>query len=356
MLITSPLSSTASPRREALPLAPRGRPLRRTPRRIRALLARERARLRAHFREVLSELGSRDVRELSEAQRTARSELLAELARYARAGRFPRNLDFPDRQIPYFVDALGTRCAMAHLIESTGAASLVAAVAGAMNNARVHEMAGDPALMAWLAQAGLTADEAARIQPSYCFVNKGTECFCSSVISPTGVLEATVQAKPSAGQVKVRVDAIHGSAGGTVLGQELTISATAEISDAVLIQVGMNAQRMTTYGNVHRLEGGNVALRCQLDTPALSKADAVAAMLAKEVSSGTSTACSEHLQRLDARWGESICSSPGGGGGCSASASTGGSPLALGTALALAAVWAWRRRRPLRRPHRQTLE
>lgn len=323
-------------------VTPRGRLLHRTPRRIRALLCRERARLRAHFRAVLCELAARDVTSLSGAQRAMREELLESLARYARAGRFPRNLDFPGVTVPYFVDAAGTRCAMAHLIESTGAAALVAQVAGAMNNARVHEMAGEPALRAWLDRAGLSADEAARIQPSYCFVDKGTECFCSSVISPTGVIEGTVLAKPSAQQIKVRIDAIHGSASGNFPGQEITVSASAEIGDAVLIQFAT-----PSYGNVHRLQDGKVVLSCQLAIPALTKADAIAAMLATPMSSGGSTsACREYLQKLDARWGESICDSSGGsGGGCSVASSAGGSPLVLGTALAFAAVWSWRLRR-----------
>src|SRR4051812_43112355 len=100
--------------------SPPGRARARRKRSAPAILGRETARLRAHFREVLAELRPREVVHLSASQRAQRVRLLGQLARYAKAGRFPRNLDAPGLQIPYFVDAFGTRCAMAHLIESTG--------------------------------------------------------------------------------------------------------------------------------------------------------------------------------------------------------------------------------------------
>jgi hypothetical protein len=135
-------------------------PRRRTP------LRREVARLRRHFREVLAELRGRDVAHLSSVQASMRERLINELTRYARRGKFPRNLDFPEKRTPYFIDSFGTRCAMAHLIESTGAAGLVARVAATLNNALVRDLEGDLELVAWLDRAGLTAAEAARIQPS----------------------------------------------------------------------------------------------------------------------------------------------------------------------------------------------
>lgn len=163
-------------------------------------------RLRRHFEHVLAVLRGRDVSHLRPAQRAARERHLAELERYALRGRFPKNRDFPDRRMPYFVDAEGTRCAMAHLIEATGAAAFVERVVATANNAFVPELAGDPELVAWLEREGLTAEEAAMIQPSYCST-PAQDCFC--YLGYEAVLEVTIETIEPA--VNFRVDAVHGS-------------------------------------------------------------------------------------------------------------------------------------------------
>ena len=124
-------------------------------------------RVRAHIVAAEQWAGSRDLSELTPSARAARVALLRELSHYRERGRFPRNRDFPGQRVPYFVDAEGTRCAMAHLIEFTGDSALVRRVATTRNNARVRELAGDPELIAWLDRNGLSLEEAARIQPSY---------------------------------------------------------------------------------------------------------------------------------------------------------------------------------------------
>ena len=83
-------------------------------------------RLRRHFAIVERELLARDVSQLAPAQRDARARHIARLRAYARRGVFPKNTDFPDRFVPYFVDRVGTRCAMAHLIEEAGQGAFVA--------------------------------------------------------------------------------------------------------------------------------------------------------------------------------------------------------------------------------------
>src|SRR5260370_18787621 len=80
----------------------------------------ERVRLQAHFDSVERELRARDVPELSPAQRTARSRLMDILHSYQVRGVFPRNTDFPDRDMPVFIDWWGKRCGFAYLIEQTG--------------------------------------------------------------------------------------------------------------------------------------------------------------------------------------------------------------------------------------------
>jgi hypothetical protein len=132
-----------------------------------ALQRRERAQLRAHFDSVLAELRERDVSGLRMAQREARGRLILALERYRDGGIFPHNHDFPGERVPYFRDRHGTLCAMAYLVATTGRNDIVDAVAERANNAYIAELAADARLRAWLDSVGLTAAEAARIQPEY---------------------------------------------------------------------------------------------------------------------------------------------------------------------------------------------
>jgi hypothetical protein len=356
-MYTTPNPSFSAPRLKPHRtfISPPSRPKRRAARRAVSLLAREQARLCAHFREVLAELRARDVSHLPPLARANRERLIEELARYARTGRFPRNTDFPGRRVPYFVDASGTRCAMAHMIESTGETALVARVAGAMNNALVREMEGDLALQAWLAEAGLTAAEAGRIQPSYCFLSRAEDCLCGSIYSTAGVVEATVTGAGTDGTVTATVDAVHGDVAGTMVGQEVTTYSDAMAGDLLLIGVSTPGDTMPSYGPAVPFNSdGTVRLACGMsssnEAPVLKKEDAIAGMTA-----GDTEACVAALTAADGGWGESICDDPPAdeeGGGCSAAGPYAGSPLIVGTALAFAAVWSrrqarsWRRQRP----------
>jgi MYXO-CTERM domain-containing protein len=125
------------------------------------------ARVQTHLlgAERIARRGSS--RTLPRAVRVVRALLFAELRRYRRARRFPKNVDFADRQMPYFIDGEGTRCAVAHLMEATGQGALVSEIARTKNNARVKELADGARVRAWLEAVGLTAAEAARIQPTY---------------------------------------------------------------------------------------------------------------------------------------------------------------------------------------------
>jgi hypothetical protein len=127
----------------------------------------EDARIEAHLANVELELRARDVAALTVEQRQARARHIEVLREYREAGEFPRNTDIGDRRAPYFVDRAGTLCAMAYLIAKSGRASLVERVATTSNNAYIAELANDAQLLEWLRSAGLTIDEAARIQPKY---------------------------------------------------------------------------------------------------------------------------------------------------------------------------------------------
>ncbi len=129
--------------------------------------AAQTARIRRHLATVEAELRGKDVSALTPAQRQARAKNLDVLHEYWVRGVFPVNTDFPSRHVPYFVDRYGTRCAMAYLIEQSGRGDIVRRIATTQNNAYVRDLQGDADLGAWLRENGLTAAEAARIQPSY---------------------------------------------------------------------------------------------------------------------------------------------------------------------------------------------
>lgn len=129
--------------------------------------ASEVERVRGHLDGALELLAAADVTHLGDAQRAARARNVERLRAYRDRGVFPQNRDFPHRAVPYFRDAEGVLCAMAHLIHESGEPSLVDRVARTRNNATVHELADEPGLAEWLETNGLTLEEAARIQPWY---------------------------------------------------------------------------------------------------------------------------------------------------------------------------------------------
>lgn len=303
-------------------------------RRVTSALARERARLRGHFREVLAELRTRDVHELSAAQRIVRRGQIAELERYAAAGVFPQNRDSPGRPRPQFVDASGTRCAMAHLIATSGNGELVARIARTANDAYIRDLADDVELQTWLAWAGLSVAEAGRIQPSYCFVTRADECFCRDV-GAEGVLEVTVE-----DDMTVKVDAVHGDGGAVKVGDLVMVSSDLEAGDAALVQVFAGPDG-PLYGGLTRVGAdGVVEQSCMEDVPPLQREDAIAALL-----TGDPEGCATYLkERVDADWGKSICEL--GGCGCATQDADGAS---LGGLLLLTAWWVRRRGRARRR-------
>lgn len=129
---------------------------------------RERERIRTHLAAVEAELRGADTGHLTAEQRRNRARHLDVLRAYVERGEFPRNLYHPGQRVPYFVDDQGVHCAVGYLIHRDGGGALVRRIAETRNNATIAELAGDPELVAWLHEAGLTPDEAARIQPAYC--------------------------------------------------------------------------------------------------------------------------------------------------------------------------------------------
>jgi hypothetical protein len=124
------------------------------------------ARLERHFDSVDVELRSRDVSRMSVSQKSNRATLVSWLRDYRNADLFPKNDRFA-KPTPFFRDKDGVLCAMAYLIDRSGRSDIVNKVAATRNNAYIAELVDDPKLVAWLDEWGLSAQEAARIQPSY---------------------------------------------------------------------------------------------------------------------------------------------------------------------------------------------
>jgi len=93
---------------------------------------------------------------------------------YTTRGRFPRNTDFPERRMPYFVDRYGTRCAVGELMWQSGHRAAVLGIARAHNQVRVMDVSNGP-LVDWVLSSGLTQEECAHVQPSYEFYFTATE-------------------------------------------------------------------------------------------------------------------------------------------------------------------------------------
>jgi hypothetical protein len=128
----------------------------------------ERARIQRHLARVESDMRAHPPAGLTEAQLKKRLVLLDELRAYRERGEFPKNLDFPDRLVPYFIDAAGVPCAMGQLVIASGHGVFAEEIRATRNNAHIAELAAmDGRLAAWGEEHGITLEEAARVQPSY---------------------------------------------------------------------------------------------------------------------------------------------------------------------------------------------
>jgi uncharacterized protein (TIGR03382 family) len=296
-------------------------------------------RVKHHIARAEDLAAARDLSQLTHVQRLVRQLLLRVLADYRAAGRFPINREHAG-MTPSFIDASGTRCAMAYLLEHGGQSELVAKIARERNYAYVRELADEPALLAWLDAAGLTVEEAAAIQPSYCSVL--ADCICGGdfsfpnyAVPASGVLEGVTLANG-----KVRVDAVYGDTHGITIGMEVGVDLGGEaVGTPMLIPIdGASAQ---PFGAV-RIEEDGVHCNSQGtgETPTLAPDDLIAAVQAAD--------CRASLAAADDVWAENSCESDGPGpgnplddGGCNASTTDG--TLTVGILLALVGVLVRRR-------------
>jgi MYXO-CTERM domain-containing protein len=303
----------------------------------------EQRRVGNHLRGA-EKLVHRSTRSLDSARRLNRSLLIDELARYRKAGRFPRNRDFAGALVPYFIDEDGTRCALAHLIEVSGHGELVQHVAEHRNNARVAELASCSELRAWLASSGLTLEEAARIQPSYCHETRAEQCFCNWHASRDGaVIIGTVLEPESLGMVRVRVERIEGPIANLSVGDEITANGTSAPGELALFKASPNNDGGTSVWEVgYDWSVTPETVTCSTD---FGREHPVPTDLAIAALRSEQTECVALLAAQDVRWKGSRCED----GGCGCRVLSGAADAPAFTALAvLSALLAYRRRRRAR--------
>jgi hypothetical protein len=307
--------------------------------------AREQARVRDHL--VGAERSARWRRpRLEPLTALCRTLLLDELSRYRRLGRFPRNVARGTQPMPQFIDQRGTRCAVAHLMEVSGQGELVRHIAKTDNNARLRRLARLPELRAWLSASGLSLDEAARIQPEYCFLSEAEACFCQSGGLTNLALGTVVALEPAS--VQVRVDRVEGESLGFNVGDRAPLElGSGELGQQVLF-TRMLAEDTSVQRVAYDLVVDDGAVRCPLNPETANRpvtVDTVFEALLAERSS-----CIEVFASDDSAWNRSQCREAEADEGCGVAASAGSSANAssLTSAALFVALLALRRSRKAR--------
>lgn len=118
----------------------------------------------AHVARVAAGLAAADDTGLPEASRTMRRTLVDALRAYGQRGVFAQNVYWPGHAISSLIDPFETRCALAHLIDVSGATDLLGRLAATQNHAFVPALLEDEGFVKWLDAVGLRPSEAAWIQ------------------------------------------------------------------------------------------------------------------------------------------------------------------------------------------------
>ncbi len=290
----------------------------------------ERRRVTRHILRGERTASARDVSHLGHVQRLIRQLLLGELVEYVRRARFPKNRSSVMR--PTFVDADGTRCAIAHLMELGGAAELVRSIAEGSNFARVVELAGDPRVVAWLDAAGLTVGEAALIQPEYCMIPHSS-CVCGQFGSngrATGVLEGTIVRSGAQSAWVMRVDALYGDPQGHFSGEEVDVTGPNTAAVVALIPLYGGSASPPFFALALNAQGHPEACDYNSKEVPLTKRQTIDAL--------QSSNCNAALAKVDSRWADHPAC-----GGCGCDTQGSGTPSSVGILLAVVGAVAARR-------------
>lgn len=263
--------------------------------------AGEPGRVRRHLAEAERAARARQV-VLEPSRALNRRLLLDELRRYRKRGRFPRNHDLRTRTAPVFIDAHGARCAVAHLMEISGLGDLVRHIARTDNHARVRELARFPELREWLAVAGLSLGEAARIQPSYCYESQAAACFCSiggySAIAVGTIIEVEGEV------IRIRIDRIEGTFPETHVGDERSLEGPGEIGAQALL--GRSESTGAAYRVGAQLAIQDDTVRCEFNRATARRPVTIDTAI-EAVLAGDRSSCIDVLATDDSAWNQSQC-------------------------------------------------
>lgn len=292
----------------------------------------------SHLDTVLRELAAADTHGLDTSLAARRAHFIEVLSAYRARGEFPQNDRYADRLVTIFVDDRGVHCAMGYLMAEDGRADLVAAIRAAKNTGTVWELAADPTLGpeigAWLATTGLTLFEAARIQPSYCFMNKGGTCLCQGNEAATGVAEGTIRTLLyGSGEVEVTVTKVHGT--GATVDEVVRASMTGDdvVGRKALVVVTAGSE---TIRGPNPIDGEQVTCVSGQSPDPTYRATVATTLYVQAL---LSEDCIATLSAVDPVYGQSVCDieqdeGVASGGGCAGGTATFGAGLAL-LALAL---------------------
>ncbi len=323
---------------------------------------RERRRVREHLRRAERSARRSSTTHLDPLRRRVRALLLDELAAYRARGLFPRNGTAPGFN-PVFVDEVGTRCAVAHLLAASGETALVDDIASRRNLAYVDDLADEARLVAWLEAAGLSLAEAAAIQPAYQYTP--SECVCGReffgpappyATPATAVLDVRTVATFEGGRdtpVDGVVAAIDGRASGYAVGQSVRVlignfNVVVPSGSTVLVPVGGvgDTQRFSVPdgGDGQGQDGGAPLLGGYVvQQGAINCSGAIGPLDRSTFTRAVeSPRCTAVLASVDDRWVQHRM--VGGEQGCSCAVPV-GAPAATGTLGILLGLLAFRRRR-----------
>jgi hypothetical protein len=204
---------------------------------------------------------------------------------------------------------------MAHLVELGGGRDLVQRIASERNTARIGELVDMPELVAWLEASGLTAGEAARIQPSYCGP-PAHNCLCGTA-EVNGFVQGTLGDSGST----LLVTAVYGPVTGVAPGDALILRDSRGVGighDSLFASISGDGAASVEFGAT----GGEVSLplsACWFPQVASIPGPLPLAVVEQALLSAGTAACEAVLATHDPAWAKMQ-------GGPECLGGTGGSP------------------------------
>jgi hypothetical protein len=211
----------------------------------------ERKRVEQHINAALLSARSNE-HALSRTARLTRTLLLGELSAYAAEGIFPQATDATNG-LPTFVDANGTPCAMGLALLLAGKHDLVDEIQNTRNGAFVADLMSDARFASLLEAMGISPQEAAAIQPSYCSSTFADDV-CGGTFSsiPEGRARSVLEVR-IVDAARAEILAIYGAAPGLAVGAQIQVDAPSSNVGDVGLSIELERDPVVTdAGNTPR--------------------------------------------------------------------------------------------------------